>query len=206
MRTTTLLLFVLSFTILNAQLPKDLDEVAPFSEGLAAIKKGNQWAFINDLGAIVIDFRDDIHWNKNPQSNVNDIRSVGYPMFSDGLCIVEKFVDDIAIYGFIDTEGKLVIEHQFLNVRPFENGFTTGIVFEKVFRGYNEFKFKIFEYKFHEVVMDTSGNIVEFLERRYNIQMKKSRYHLPPIASRLLNDKLIAVKAAENWELRKVNF
>ncbi|RDY58033.1 WG repeat-containing protein [Flagellimonas nanhaiensis] len=190
---------------LSAQLPKNLDQVTPFHEGLAAIQKGNHWAFIDDLGNIIINFRDDIYWNKTGETAHDDIRSVLYPKFSDGLCIVQKKVDDIPVFGFINTKGDLVIEHQFLNVRPFENGFTTGVMFEKVKRGQNEFKLDIYEYKFYEVLVDSKGNIVEFLSRRYNIQMTKKRYKMPLILSKILNDKLIAVKNEDNWELKKWN-
>ena len=188
---------------LNAQLPKDLDDVAPFHEGLAAVQKGNAWAFIDDLGNMVIDFRNDLYWNPD-MGPYGDVRSVYYPRFSNGRCIVRTLVDDIPVFGFIDTKGNLVIEHKFLNVRPFENGLTTGIIFEKIHRGQNEFKLDIYEYKFHEVLMDVDGNIIEFLNRRYNIQMTKTRYKMPAIQSKILNDKLVAVKIDNEWELRKL--
>ncbi len=188
-----------------AQLPTELDFVAPFNEGLAAVKKGNEWAFIDDIGQIVINFRDDLYWNSDATETYDDVRSVHYPKFSNGRCIVQKMVDEIPVFGFIDTNGKLVIEHQFLNVRPFENGMTTGIIFEKVLRGKNEFNLDIYEYKFHEVLMDVDGNILEFLNRRYNIQMTKRRYKMPPIRSKMLNDKLIAVKKDNNWEIKKLD-
>ena len=204
----TLIFIFAAFTTmgLNAQLPKNLDDVAPFHEGLAAIQKGIQWAFIDDLGNIVIDFRDDLYWNKDAMASYKDIRSVRYPQFSSGRCIVQKLVDGIPVFGFIDTTGKLVIEHQFLNVVPFENGLATGIIYEKIHRGQNEFKLDIYEYKFHEVLMDVNGNIIEFLNRRYNIQMTKKRYKMPAIQSKVLNDRLVAVKTDENWQIKKLGF
>ena len=72
-------------------------------------------------------------------------------------------------------------------------------------RGQNEFKLNIYEYKFHEVLMDTSGNIVKFLGRRYNIQMRKDRYKMPMIHAKLLNDQLIAVKTENEWEIQKID-
>ncbi|MBO0323703.1 WG repeat-containing protein [Muricauda sp. CAU 1633] len=199
-------IFTVLFCIgINAQLPKDLDFVAPFHEGLAPVQKGNEWAFIDDVGHIVINFRDDLYWNKDTEETYDDVRSVHYPKFSNGRCIVQKMVDEIPVFGFIDTEGNLVIEHQFLNVRPFENGMTTGIIFEKVHRGKNEFNLDIYEYKFHEILMDVDGNILEFLNRRYNIQMTKKRYKIPPIWSKMLNNKLIAVKKDKNWEIKKLD-
>lgn len=143
------LAFFLTMT-LTAQLPKTLDEVAPFSEGLAGVRKGNQWAFIDDLGNIIIDFSADIYWNPNSNDSLESIKAVRYPKFTNGRCIVRKYVDEIPIYGFIDTKGKLVIEYQFLNVNPFNNGVTSGIIHEKVFREQNEFKLNITRLNFRK--------------------------------------------------------
>lgn len=206
MKTLFAILTAFISTGIYAQLPTELDFVAPFNEGLAAVQKGNEWAFIDDIGHIVINFRDDLYWNEDTAETYDDVRSVHYPKFSDGRCIVQNRVDEIPVFGFIDTEGNLVIEHQFLNVRPFENGMTTGIIFEKVHRGKNEFNLDIYEYKFHEVLIDVDGNILEFLNRRYNIQMTKKRYKIPPIWSKILNNKLIAIKKDNNWEIKKLDF
>ena len=189
-----------------AQLPQSLDEVAPFNEGLAAIRKGEQWAFMDTSGDVVIDFRDDIHWNKDAKGTEDGVEAIQYPSFSDGRCLVVKEVDEIPVYGFIDTKGDLVIAHQFLNVRPFKDGFTTGVLYETVFRGQNEFKLNIYEYKFHEVLMNADGEIVDFMNRRYNIQMKKPRYKIPKIESKMLNPRLVVFKKGGNWELKKLNF
>nr|WP_299214269.1 WG repeat-containing protein [uncultured Allomuricauda sp.] len=206
MKTIITILAIFLSATLTAQLPKALDEVAPFSEGLAGIRMGNQWAFIDDLGNIIIDFRGDVYWNSNANDSSEGVKAIRYPKFTNGRCIVRKYVDEIPIYGFIDTKGELVIEYQFLNVNLFKDGVTTGIIHEKIFRGRNEFKLNIYEDKFHEVLMDTSGEIIEFLGRRYNIQLKKSRYELPRITSKILNDKLVAIRVEDNWEIRKLNF
>jgi hypothetical protein len=206
MKKAIIIIMVLISAGLTAQLPQNLDEVVPFHEGLAAIRVGNEWAFIDDLGTIVIDFRDDIHWNPNAQESDEGVMGVKYPYFSDGRCIVKKEVDGIPFYGFIDTKGTLIIEYEFLNVRPFENGYTTGILFDKVYRGQNEFKLDIYDYKFHEVLMDVDGNMLDFMNRRYNIQLKKSRYKLPRIESKLLSENLITYKKDGAWELKKLDF
>lgn len=196
---------ILISTVVLAQLPENLDEVTPFNEGLAAVRQGNEWAFIDEDGTVVIDFRNDIYWNKEATSADEGVTAVRHPHFSDGLCMVVKYVDEIPVYGFIDTKGDLVIEHQFLNVRPFKDGFTTGILYETVFRGQNEFKLNIYEYKFHEVLMRSDGEIVDFMNRRYNIQMKKPRYTMPNIESMMLNEQLVAYKKEGNWELKRLN-
>ena len=52
------LLLLPVFTL--AQTLEELDFIAPFNDGVAAIKKDNSWGFINDKGAILINFRDDL--------------------------------------------------------------------------------------------------------------------------------------------------
>ena len=204
MKKITTLIAAFVYMGISAQLPDNLDYVSPFHEGFAAVQKENKWAFVDETGNIAIDFRDDLYWNEDADSSYNDIRATAYPQFSNGRCVVQTMVDDIPVFGFIDTSGKLVIKHQFLNVAPFQNGLTTGVIYEKVLRGKNEFNLDIYEFKFHEVLMDVDGNIIEFLNRRYNIQMTKRRYKIPEIRSKILNDNLITVKKDDHWEIKKI--
>ena len=184
---------------------KGIDEIAPFSDGLAAVRQGNQWGFINQEGALVIDFRSDLLWNKDANTSRSDIKGVRYPMFKEGKCIVWKMEGDIPLYGFMDKTGVVVIEPQFLNVRSFENGYTTGVLFRKVLMGQNEIKMSVFYYKFNDVLMDSSGKIVEFFGERENIQMRKNRYELPSIWVNKLSDKAVAVKTkGKGWDVRKL--
>ena len=49
------LVLVMGLTILfilpiSAQELENIDEIAPFSEGLAGVRKGTQWGFINGQG------------------------------------------------------------------------------------------------------------------------------------------------------------
>ncbi|MCJ7465944.1 MAG: WG repeat-containing protein [Maribacter sp.] len=190
-----------------AQQLKEIDEFTSFNEGLAAVRKGNQWGFIDKEGTLVIDFRSDLYFNKDADPSKTDIMGIRYPIFQEGRCMITKTVEEgISVYGFIDPKGNVVIEPQFLNVYPFENGFTTGVLFEKTLRGENEFKLKIYDFKFHDVVLDVSGKIDEYLTKRSNIQMTKKRYKLPSIGAKMLADNLIAVKTEDNrWEIRKLN-
>lgn len=184
---------------------KGIDEIAPFSDGLAAVRQGNQWGFINQEGALVIDFRSDLLWNKDANTSRSDIKGVRYPMFKEGKCIVWKMEGDIPLYGFMDKTGVVVIEPQFLNVQSFENGYTTGVLFRKVLMGQNEIKMSVYDYKFNDVLMDSSGKIVEFFGERENIQMRKNRYELPSIWVNKLSDKAVAVKTkGKGWDVRKL--
>ncbi|WP_047247430.1 WG repeat-containing protein [Maribacter thermophilus] len=201
-------LIVLMFTTaLSAQTIGNIDEIAPFSEGLAAVRQGEQWGFINDQGTLVIDFRDDIYWNKNADLSKEDVAAVKYPVFNEGLCMIVKKVEDgVPVFGFINNKGETVIEPQFLNIYPFENGVTTGVLFDKTFRGENEFKLKIYDYKFFDVMVNTQGEITDYFEKRDHIQMTVKRYKMPDIGAKILNKGLVAIhKQDKGWEIRKLD-
>lgn len=190
----------------NSQIIENIDEIAPFSEGLAAVRKGEQWGFINEEGTLAIDFRKDLHWNTNADVSKSDVRGIRYPIFKEGRCLIKATAEDgVAVYGFIDTEGKVVVEPQFLNVYSFKDGYTTGVLFDKTFRGKNEFNLNIYDFKFFDVLLNTSGEIVEYFDRRYGIQMTKKRYALPDIRAKRLTDGLIAVHTEDKgWEIREL--
>lgn len=202
---TPFVLFLLIPLLTIAQAFTGIEEIAPFSEGLAAIKKGEQWGFIDTKGDLVIDYRDDLVWDRSAEPGTFGIMGVKYPSFKQGRCLVKKMEEGIPYYGFIDTSGKLIIDYQFLNVAQYDSGYFTGIIFEKVFRGENEFKLKVYDYKFHEVLMDTSGKIIEYLAKPTNIQMTSKRYKTPWLRTKLLSDNLIAVRNDDNsLEIRKI--
>jgi hypothetical protein len=201
------LIAILIFPIaLCAQEIKNIDQITPFNEGLAAVRQGDKWGFINEEGKLVIDFRNDLHWNKNADTSKLDITGVRYPIFNEGRCLITKKVEDgVPLYGFIDTSGNTVIEPQFLNVYPFKDGYTTGVLFDRTYRGENEFKLKIYEFKFFDVLFDTSGKIEEYFERRQNIEMTKKRYQIPFIGVKRLTDGIAAVYIKDQgWEIRKL--
>lgn len=197
-----------SLETLNKPLLKDLDQVAPFHEGLAAVRKGDQWGFINTGGELVIDFRDDLVWNASPDPGARGVRSVTYPRFQDGRCMLRALgEEDIPVYGFIDTEGRTAIEPEYLNLTEFHDGNAVGIHVKKTFRGTNNFQLNIYDYSFTEVVLNTRGEAVWPLGEVQNILMKKRRYSLPPIRTKLLGNQLVAVEATPgNWEIRKIQY
>ncbi|SHJ44202.1 WG containing repeat-containing protein [Arenibacter nanhaiticus] len=188
------------------QMVTEIDEIAPFSEGLSAVRKGNQWGFIDKKGALVIDFRNDLHWTKDAKDDKLNVLGVRYPMFRDGRCMIKKMEDGIPLFGFIDTKGNIVVAAEYLNIYPFENGKTTGVLFDKTLKGENEFKLKIYEFKFHDVLLDSSGEILEFYTKRDNIQMTKKRYKTPFIGAKIISKDLIAVWVEnKGWEIRTIS-
>jgi hypothetical protein len=207
MRILTLLtlLTFLSFSCFGQDL-KDLDEVTPFSEGLAAVRVGNQWGFINEAGDLVIDFRDDLVWNKFADKERKGIEGVRYPRFRDGLCMIREMLEEeeIYVYGFIDKTGTVKIKPEYLNVTEFNQGYALGILMTKTFRGKNNFQLNIYDYKFSEVILDQKGDIMRLLAKRDNILMSKRRYELPELHAKMLSKNLAAVKKGDNWELVKL--
>ena len=198
-------IWMLPITLVAQEL-KGIDEIAPFNDGLAAVRQGNKWGFINEKGSLVIDFRDDLHWNKNADTSKMDITGIRYPIFKEGLCMVKALSDEqIPLYGFIDTSGKMVISPQFLNVTQFDNGYASGVLYDKVYMGQSAAKLKIYDFKFHDVLVDTSGKIEEYFAQRDNIIMSKRRYLVPMIGSKMISDEVVAIRTkGGGWEIRKL--
>ena len=80
--------------------------VKEFSEGLAAVRIGDKWGFIDKQGTIVI---------KNPQF------SRAYS-FREGLAPVRIGDDKAGKWGFIDKQGTIVINPQFSSALSFQEG------------------------------------------------------------------------------------
>lgn len=193
---------------LNVASVKDIDQVTEFHEGLAAVRKGNTWGFIDTSGKLVIDFRDDLVWRKNPVPNATGVTGMAYPRFSEGRCPFRAFQEeegDIPFYGFIDTSGKTVIAPEFLNVSEFKDGHAIGIYFKKTFRGKNNFQLNIYDYTFTEVVLNPAGEMTWPLAERLNILMQARRYETPALLSRIVGPALLAVETTPGkWEIRNI--
>ena len=72
---------------INKPTISNFDEVRPFREGQAAVRKGYQSGYINKEGQLIIALRNDIVWSQEAL----DARGVAgklYPQFYEGLCII----------------------------------------------------------------------------------------------------------------------
>ncbi len=192
---------------INKPTIKGLDAVAPFSEGLAAVRKGNQWGFIDKTGELVIDFRSDLVWNKNVGIDRNDVEGIAYPQFKNGRCMVLEVKDEgIPYYGFINTKGEIVVKPEYLNLTEFENDKAVGVFCRRTYRGKNNFQLNIYDYTFTEVVLNTKGEIIWPITEREGISMTKKRYEIPKLRAELISPELLSVKTdANGWEIRTIN-
>ena len=68
----------------------NLDYISSFNDGVAAIKKDNQWAFINKDGDIVINFRNDLVSRKSHDGN--------YPIFQNERCLIAEERNGISYF------------------------------------------------------------------------------------------------------------
>lgn len=195
---------------INKALLTNIDQITPFHEGLAAVRRGESWGFIDNSGAMVIEFRNDLFGNSKPEKDNWGITGIAYPRFRDGLCPIRVYRQDesgIPFYGYIDKTGKTAIEAQFLNVSEFKDGLAVGIYFQKTLRGKNNFQLNIYAYTFTEVVLNTEGEMIWPLLERHHIMMDKRRYKSPEVLANILNRELVVIGSETNpnqLELRKI--
>ena len=183
------------------------DDVAPFNEGLAAVRIGNQWGFIDENAKLVIDFRDDLVWNQDADTSMPGVMGVRYPQFKNGRCIIQELkVNNIPFYGFIDTSGEIVIQPEYLNITEFDQENAIGIYVREMFQGQNEIKLDIVEYIFTEVVVNINGEIVWPIAEREHALTAKRRYEVPEIRAKLIAKDLLVFKTKDNkLETKKLN-
>jgi hypothetical protein len=194
------LLFIILLIIPSlgfSQSIENLDYISPFHNGFAAIKKGSQWAFINNEGTITIDFRNDIVATKIGDKN--------YPIFNDDRCLIKEMKEGIAYFGYIDTLGNTVIEPQFLNADNFKNRNAIVLKVTKEIVGKNKALNKnIVYYKYFEVTIDNRGNILDYLTQKgKNVVLDKDFLTEPPeIRSKQISKNVFAIKDKYNtWKV-----
>ena len=87
-------------------IPHEYEQVLPFSEGLAAVRKDGKWGYIDKTGAVIVPFAYD---------RAND--------FKEGLALVSDWGTQYKDkYGFIDKTGKIVIPLEYDVAGNFNEG------------------------------------------------------------------------------------
>ncbi len=185
----------------NAQSLENLDYISPFHNDLAAIQKDGQWAFVDQKGAIVINFRNDLVATTSTDVN--------YPIFKNDRCLIVKEKEGISYFGYIDKTGKTVIEPKFLNAMNFNNEVAIVLELEKQNVGKNSvFNKDVIHYQYYEVLIDVDGNIKYYLTKDgVNIALDKKFLTKPPhFTSKQISENLYAVlNENKKWTLIKIN-
>lgn len=182
---TILFLSLLIFSFYGfAQTLDNLDVVSPFYNGLSAIKKNGQWAFMNSEGKIVIDYRSDLVLT--PTENGD------YPIFSEDRCQIVEVKNGISYFGYINETGKIKIKPQFLNATNFNNGkaLALKLIKEEATKNIALGKNVVY-YKYFEVVIDNNGEVLNYLNPSgVNITLDKDYLRKPPkiTSKRLANN------------------
>lgn len=183
----TFLLVVLIPFIGVAQFTEAINYMSPFHDGFAAIKKGGEWAIINEQGTIVIDFRDDLVPLK-----MNDAH---YPVFKNGRALIKQVEDDVVYYGYIDISGKTVIEPQFINALSFNHDKAIVIKLMKTKLGLNKVLDKeVVTHEYQELLIDSFGVVKAYLTEEKPISFTKPFNKIPSIVSEIVSENLVLTK------------
>lgn len=167
---------------------KNLDFISPYHNGLAAIQKNGQWAFINSKGEVVINYRTDLV--------LTTFKDGSYPAFYDDRCLIEQKKNGISYFGYIDTSGNVVIEPQFLNAANFINGKALALKLIKETVAQNTALDKsIVYYRYYDVVIEIDGAVKSYLNPAgINVVLDKEFLREPPeITSKRISDDLYAI-------------
>ena len=177
---------------------ENLDYISTFNEDLAAIKKNNQWAFINKEGSIVIDFRDDLV--------LTEFKNDNYPVFKNGRCLITEKKEGNSYFGYINTKGKTVIEPQFLNASNFDDNIATTLKLVKEVVGKNTALGKnIVYYKYFEVTIDINGDVINYLttEGKSIVIDDGSIQNPPKMTSKQISKNIYAVfNEGKKWSIK----
>ena len=183
---------------MNSQLMQDLDEVGNYNEGLASINKGDQWAFMDKEGNIVIEFRNDL------ASYIDGNDEMTPPMFHDGRALKTKTSDHIKLFGYIDVSGKEVIKCEYVNATPYSNGFAIVMHYSKKVVGQNKLLDKnVVNYQIEESVIDVNGKaMTPRLNARNYGQEKMKSGKSPKLSIKFIGERMIAVKMPDQkWDI-----
>ncbi len=95
----------------NVVVSPEFDEVLPFSDGLAAVRRGKKWGYIDKSGELVIAAK---------FTHAYSFEDGRAPVETWGTWSFGDFSEDRAV--FIDKKGDIVLRGKFWVVRPFSEG------------------------------------------------------------------------------------
>lgn len=207
MKPIRLILILLVPFFMNAQELQDLSYVGSLHNGYAPVKKNNQWGFINSTGDLIVNFRNDLIENEEVSvSGDLGVATQKVPVMQENRAIIKKNIQGVNYYGFIDKNGKVVIEPEFLNVSLFNDGKALALKLEGEPLGKNQVLGKrMISYKYDVVVIDPNGEVLQYLAGPFPVSVSKRNLRkAPPIAARQLGDNLISVRGPDKlWQIHK---
>ena len=118
-----------------------------------------------------------------------------YPVFRSGRCLIKEIKDDVAYFGYIDINGDIVVKPQFINATNFkyDKAIVTKLI--KYELGYNRIMEKpVVSYKYQEIVIDRSGEIIVFLTKEKPLSYLKPFRKIPIINSKIISENLVIIK------------
>jgi len=184
-----------------AQNIENVDFVSPMHENMIAIKKGNQWAFIDSEGRIIINYRTDLVASNTENGN--------YPLFKSGRCLITKKKNDISYFGYVDINGNTVIEPQFLNATNFQHDLAIVLLLKRTEISDNiALKKPVATYDYFPIVIDLSGKTVTYLVMEpTHVTLSSDYLRKPPsLDIKFISKTLVAVmNSQKKWSVIKVN-
>lgn len=200
-KTVVLVLILIVLPIIGiAQSIENIDFISPLHNEVSAIKKDGKWAFINQKGDLIIDFRTDLVAEENEDGT--------YPVFYNDRCKIVEVKAGISYFGFINKSGETVIDPQFLNTTNFKEGIAIALKVNKQVIGENTALDKeMVNYRYFEVLINTEGKDIYYLNQDgVNVVLDKDfLIGVPNIMSKYIAENLYAVKQKDNtWTLVKV--
>ncbi|MCL8006891.1 WG repeat-containing protein [Gelidibacter japonicus] len=202
MKRSYFLIFITVFftTVLYSQNIDNADFVSPMNDGMVAVKKGNQWGFINSEGNVAINFRNDLV--------VSTTADGSFPIFQNGRCLITQKKDGIDYYGYIDHTGKTVIEPQYLNATNFKDNVAIVLVLRRNELSQNIALNKpVVNYDYFEVAINLEGEVITYLTQEpVHITLSAEKLRKPPVIySKALSNTLFAVmNPQKKWSILKV--
>ncbi|MBZ9631437.1 WG repeat-containing protein [Salegentibacter sp. LM13S] len=193
--------------VLFAQEPKEFDFVSDQQDGFTAVKQGSNWGFLNTSGELLFELRNDLVANENPKSDKIGVAGVKYPQLKEERAIIRKQKDGVNYYGFINAEGKTIIEPEFLNVSNFSNGKAVALKLEEERLGENQLLGKnVISYKYDVVLIDKTGEVLKYLEGPFPVSVSKEKLRdAPAINAKWLGENVVSVKGPnKKWRVHKL--
>ena len=123
-------------------------KIAPFHEGMAAVKYKNKYGFINTSGKMVID---------NKYSKVSN--------FSEGLAMVQKN----GLCGFVNKKGEVIVPLKYSRCEDFKDG--NAIVYKGLRKG------GLIDKTGHEVIKPGVNRLIDFSDGRGLVRDDKWRFY-----------------------------